>query len=117
VVNFWTFFTQGFEEKLVSSVDRLIRISREVALGLFVTMAPVIKRGMDLTDINNSEVRTYNYLLTDVATMQTMGIGNSSSFFSGPSVIHEENRAWYFCPYVPRLPVKKHSFTDEMMHG
>jgi len=101
----------------MSSVNRLIGISPEVTLGSFVTLTPVIERGMDLTDISQSDVRKNNYKLTDVATMQTIGIGNSSSFFPGPSLIIEENRAWYFCPYVPRLPVKKHSLMEEMMHG
>jgi hypothetical protein len=101
----------------MSSVNKLIGFSAKVALGSLVTLAPVVKRGMGLTDISHSGVRTNNYWLTDVATMQTIGIGNSSSFFPGPSVIHEENRAWNFCPCVPRLPVKKHSFKEEMMHG
>jgi len=101
----------------MSSVNKLIGFSAKVTLGSFVTLAPVIKRGMDLTDISHSDVKMNNYYRTDVATMQTIGIGNSSSFFPGPSVIHEENRAWCFCPCVPRLPVKKHSFMEEMMHG
>jgi hypothetical protein len=61
VVKFGAFVTQHSEEKLMSSVDRLIGISPEVTLGSFVTLTPVIERGMDLTDISHEDVKKNNY--------------------------------------------------------
>ena len=61
VVKFWVFFTQRHEEKLMSSVNEFIGFSTKVALGSFITLAPVIKRGMDLTDISHPAVITNNY--------------------------------------------------------
>ena len=61
VVKFWVFFMQCSEEKLMSSVNKLIGFSTEVTLCSFVTLAPVIKRGMGLTDIRHSDVKMNNY--------------------------------------------------------
>ena len=61
MVKFRAFFTQRSEEKLMSSVNKLIGFSTKVTLGSFVTLAPVIKRGMGLTDIRHSDVKMNNY--------------------------------------------------------
>jgi hypothetical protein len=80
----------------MTSVNIFICVSPEVIFGPFIPLTPVIKRSMVLLA---SESVVYNksiIKLTVVATIQTIGIGSSSSFLSGPSLILDEKDASYF---------------------